>query len=347
MKGITTITVQTVQMSVMRKIRKTRATRKTRRIKRVRQTKDIKLSPSYDKRAAGPLFFSDGEAGKAFNAVFPFAFVLILLYNNISYTLVHGVHKTGEEKVKEFLNTVKDFCGDNYIWMLVGAIALLVLIIAAVTGAAARHTRRKSISGSCGDERDYFMEGEYDLLLKSQAEARHGATANQVENGGQDESNAEAECNDADEEGQDTLINSQEVQKEDNQCCDNGYEPEKELEALTDQPVCININIEHGRIEIGYGPDVELTCAGDEGDAASDDAESHVPDEDEPEKYIPEDGILETEEAREEGSRQEIILEKINLIKGAPVKKFGPGNLNTGRSGRIYTEEELRRLIKE
>ena len=40
-------------------------------------------------------------------------------------------------------------------------------------------------------------------------------------------------------------------------------------------------------------------------------------------------------------------MEKINLIKGAPARKFGPDNLNTGRSGRIYTEEELHRQIKE
>ena len=46
-------------------------------------------------------------------------------------------------------------------------------------------------------------------------------------------------------------------------------------------------------------------------------------------------------------SSREVVMEKINLIKGAAARKFGPNNLNTGRSGRIYTEEELCRQIKE
>ena len=40
-------------------------------------------------------------------------------------------------------------------------------------------------------------------------------------------------------------------------------------------------------------------------------------------------------------------MEKINLVKGVSTRKFGPDNLNTGRSGRIYTEEELQRRIRE
>ena len=345
MKGTAITTVQTVLMSAARKTKRTRATRKIRKIKRVRQTKDIKLSLSYDKRAAGPLFFPDWAMREAFNEVFSFAFVLILLYNNISYTFMHSVHKTGEEKVKDFLDTVKDFCGENYIWMLVGAGVLLLLIIAAMTGAASRHSRRNNDSKAYDGGRDYFLEGEYDLLIKSQAEARHEGHEECEEHGKLDEDADEPECCDTAEEIQDNMIKSQEVQEDDDPCSRDEYEPEKELESLTDQPVCININIEHGQIKIGYGPDGELTCAvTEEGMAADDD--NNVTDEREPDKDMPGGGISETAE-REESRGQEIILEKTNLIKGAPVKKFGPDNLNTGRSGRIYTEEELRRLIKE
>lgn len=252
-------------------------------------------------------FFSDETVYKAYNAVFPFAFVLILLYNNISYTFVHIVHKTGEEKVKDFLEILKDFCGENYIWILVGAVALLLLIIAAVTGAALRHTRRNNDSESHGGERDYFLEGEYDLLLRSKTGAKQAI---------------HGECDESVDEIREDDDENSEYEE---------YEPEKELESLNNRPVCININIEHGKVNIEYGADGETTCSIAETEMAPDKTDE------------------ETEETvkQEESQRQEIVLEKINLIKGKPVRKFGPDNLNTGRSGRIYTEEELCRLIKE
>ena len=52
-------------------------------------------------------------------------------------------------------------------------------------------------------------------------------------------------------------------------------------------------------------------------------------------------------EDREVLNNQGIVLEKIELVKAPPAKKFGPDNFNTGRSGRIFTEEELRKQIKQ
>ncbi len=42
----------------------------------------------------------------------------------------------------------------------------------------------------------------------------------------------------------------------------------------------------------------------------------------------------------------DIVLEKINLVKMGTAKKFGPGNMNVSRSGRVYSEEELIEQIK-
>ena len=44
--------------------------------------------------------------------------------------------------MKDFLNTIEDFCSENYIWLLVGAAVLLLLIIAAATGASFKASRR-------------------------------------------------------------------------------------------------------------------------------------------------------------------------------------------------------------
>ena len=55
----------------------------------------------------------------------------------------------------------------------------------------------------------------------------------------------------------------------------------------------------------------------------------------------------EIEAITKEKPEKAIVMEKISLVKGTAVKKFGKDNPNTTRSGRVYTEEELRKQIKE
>ena len=55
---------------------------------------------------------------------------------------------SGEKKVKDFLNTIQELCGENYIWVLTGAVVLAVLIIAAAAGAAIKAFRRKKQTAS-------------------------------------------------------------------------------------------------------------------------------------------------------------------------------------------------------
>lgn len=42
-----------------------------------------------------------------------------------------------------------------------------------------------------------------------------------------------------------------------------------------------------------------------------------------------------------------IKMEKIEVITQASAKKYGPENFNVSRSGKVYTEEELRKLIRK
>lgn len=57
----------------------------------------------------------------------------------------------------------------------------------------------------------------------------------------------------------------------------------------------------------------------------------------------------EEEQKKEEILRSEDIvqIEQINLVKAQPSRKFGPDNNDTSRSGRIFTEEELKSQIRE
>ena len=44
---------------------------------------------------------------------------------------------------------------------------------------------------------------------------------------------------------------------------------------------------------------------------------------------------------------ESVKVEQINLIKAMPYRKFGPDNRDTNRSGRIFTEEELMKQIRD
>ena len=120
---------------------------------------------------------------------------------------------------------------------------------------------------------------------------------------------------------------------------------EEEQAALKEelQQVQINISIERGQVHIGYEDDGRLTCVVEEmlkeaEENEASDADFTAAEELEAQPLSEGNEIL---------ANQSIVLEKIELVKAAPAKKFGPDNFNTGRSGRIFTEEELREQIKQ
>lgn len=212
--------------------------------------------------------------------------------------------------MKDYLNTIEDFCSENYIGLLIGAAVLLLLIIASAVGSSFKGTRRDNGGGSEAGNREFFLEGEYDELLKRKAQERQRS------------------------EEPVSFEDTGQMAEEEPEADEEGYKPEDELKSLSDQPVSININIEHGQVKIGYDTDGRISCrveAGAEESASADENEESNEKSKEPEC----------------DSSREVVMEKINLIKGAAARKFGPNNLNTGRSGRIYTEEELCRQIKE
>ena len=66
------------------------------------------------------------------------------------------------------------------------------------------------------------------------------------------------------------------------------------------------------------------------------------------EEAIPEINKFEETTIMNEIKMEEPIqIEQINLVKAQPSRKFGPDNKNTSRSGRIFTEEELKTQIRE
>ena len=224
--------------------------------------------------------------------------------------------------MNDILNAIKDFCEDNYTWILIGVAILLVLIIAAVTGVAVKASRRKKVEKPQAADLEYFLEGEYDEMLK------HKAAANKRNDDPQPHDDLETE------------------RQED-------YTPENEFEELSEKPVHINIKINRGQVNIDRDDEGRILC---KVEAEPEEMKPEVMNQEliNPVKKEPtgktadksESATEQSEGQRDNGGR-EIIMEKINLIKGASTRKFGPDNLNTSRSGRVYTEEELRRRIKE
>lgn len=209
--------------------------------------------------------------------------------------------------MKEYLDSIIEFLednlGDNYIWITCGAAALLlVIIIAAVTAGRKKSAQVEEVA----EDRDFFLEGEYDTMIRDEARAKRST------------------------ESEPAVIEG----------------TEEEQAALKEelQQVQINISIERGQVHIGYEDDGRLTCVVEEMLKEAEENEASDADFTAAEEPQPQAAISEGQEIL---ANQSIVLEKIELVKAAPAKKFGPDNFNTGRSGRIFTEEELREQIKQ
>ncbi len=238
--------------------------------------------------------------------------------------------------MKELLDSIIEFLeenlGENYIWITAGIAALLIIIIAVAAAG------RKKKTAEPGDEvhRDFFLEGEYDTMIRDAALATKAANAAaEPAEVVQEEPEAAETEPEADEAAEVTEV--AEVTAE-------------EQDALKEelQQVHININIERGQVRIGCEDDGRITCiveTDEESAGAHEDPELTAA------LAAGEIEAAESPEGKAEGKavldNQGIILEKINLVKAAPAKKFGPDNFNTGRSGRVFTEEELREQIKQ
>ena len=218
--------------------------------------------------------------------------------------------------MNELLDKITEFFSnsDNYEIIAAAGGIVLVLILLGIF-ISNRMKNRTSEKG-----REFFLEGEYDSMIREAAHAKKIVNQPAAEIDREPEASMETEP-----------LPAEELPVEDLQLEDLMGEDEF-------QPVHININIERGQVKIGYDEDGKVTC---------------MVESDEPDKPAAADEPVQAA-AEQEGGKEElisqqdgIVLEKINLIKAAPVKKFGPDNFNTGRSGRIFTEEELQQQIKD
>ena len=129
--------------------------------------------------------------------------------------------------MKDFLKAIEEFCGDNYIWVLTGAAAVLILIIAVAAYKAVKASRRGKLRDHENPGRDYFLEGEYDELLK-----RTASENNRESNGGGQDLHIKPEIT---EEAAVVAESLDEIPKEINEInkAEDNYKPEDELKSLS------------------------------------------------------------------------------------------------------------------
>ncbi|MBQ4649304.1 MAG: hypothetical protein IJB73_01235 [Firmicutes bacterium] len=218
--------------------------------------------------------------------------------------------------MNELLDKVIEFCSDNQTMIAGAAGILLVIILLGI------FISNKVKSRPDDKEREFFLEGEYDSMIRETAHAKKA--------GAQPEAAEEV----SEPEAQPEPVQPEELQPEVPQ--QEELVPEDLMDEDEFQPVHININIERGQVKIGYDEDGKITCMVESDETEASEETMQAPAE-------------ETEGGKEEllSVKDGIVLEKINIVKAAPVKKFGPDNFNTGRSGRIFTEEELQQQIKD
>ena len=211
------------------------------------------------------------------------------------------------DRVVELWDDVIEFCSENETMVVAAGGGLLLIILAGI------FISNRMGSATEVENREYFLEGEYDSMLKKAAADKTEAA---------EIPQSATDVPEVPEEQPDDLL-------------------EMDLDDEELQPVHININIERGQVKIGYDKDGRITCRieNEEAETEPSEAEVAMPDESGEKMVETMDDIS--------GGQTNIVLEKINLIKAAPVKKFGPDNFNTGRSGRVFTEEELRKQIKD
>ena len=227
------------------------------------------------------------------------------------------------ESIRQFYDIAVDFCREQSEILMIGGAALVVLIILI---AVIRHCTR----GRRGDNLEFDEQRYRDELLGARAEKKEkaqGAQSGETPQNSQSAQSAEK-------------AESQPYKK-------NIILPEELLEEIARASVQ---NLQEVQIRI-QSAELRIRYAGyRDRDGESEEVHEEVLHFDK--TLEPADEQAKQAETQSESENEsEILQEKLQPQQIAraerPAVKFGPDNLNTARDGRIYTEEELEKQIRD
>ncbi len=224
------------------------------------------------------------------------------------------------ESIRQFYDIAVDFCREHSEILMIGGAALVVLIILIVV---IRHCTR----GRRGDNLEFDEQRYRDELLRARAEKKEEAENTETPQNSQSAQSAEK-------------AESQPYKK-------NIILPEELLEEIARASVQnlqeVQIRIQSAELRIRYAGYRDR-----DGDSEQVHEEVlHFDKTPEPADEQAKPAETQSESENESAILQEKLPPQQIAQAERPIAKFGPDNLNIARDGRIYTEEELEKQIRD
>lgn len=221
--------------------------------------------------------------------------------------------------IREWINQIWEYCEEHWVVVLTAAVVFLLVLFSVGLARSAKREDQNAVpqeaeSSSAGgdddEEPDSDAESEFEAGSEPEAESEPGV---------QREADQEPlVCQDAAQDVMDSLVKSMEAA-----AGSSGQKVES-----------IELKIEKAQLTIRY-------AGGKTETAAAEPAE-------EPDNPPPETAEEEATETNHTESPEECAGETDFAMEAVAVpKRFGIENMNTARSGRVYTEEELLNQIRD
>lgn len=217
-----------------------------------------------------------------------------------------------DTEIREWFDEIWAYCEENWVAVLAFAGVALVLLLSVVLISAAKREDRKTLQ-----EQNEQEIGEEEILPGAEPEPEAAEEPEQ-----ELEPELEVQVQEPDETG--------ELQEAAMGMVDSLVKSVESAAGASGQKVeSIELKIEKAQLTIRYAGDAEKTVTED--------------------LFVEKTSEKETAEAEEEiTAAAEVETEKTDFAEnsGRP-KRFGFDNMNTARSGRVYTEEELLNQIRD
>ena len=235
---------------------------------------------------------------------------------------------------REIWGEITDFCSENYIWVILMAVVLATVLIAAVLHGRKNNTGTVMRGSSPGQKKDAWMDDfEQRMAAFERREGRAWEKVTQL-----DDADASDRQEASGNQAVDPVASTQ--QGENPQTCITEEAEWDNMPAASASTGCVQVN-ENGGMDVKVKVKVTgIRVVYDPGKAQdAEPAEIFASEE----KTADNAAGKTQEKCENETPDPEIVIHKINIVKKEAIDE----NVSVSRSGRIYSEEQLRQQIRK
>lgn len=251
---------------------------------------------------------------------------------------------------REILGEITDFCSENYIWVILMAVVLVTVLIAAVLHGRKKNTGTVMRESSPRQKKDDWMD-DFEQRMAA-FERREGCAWEKVTQ--LSDADASERQESSGNQAVDPVASTQ--QEENPQTCITEEAEWDNMPAASASAGCVQVNENGGMdvkvkvkvtgIRVVYDPGkVQATESAEvfaseektEDNTATDIIQKEIPD------AADNAAGMTQEKCENETPDPEIVIHKINIVKKEAIDE----NVSVSRSGRIYSEEQLRQQIRK